>query len=182
MKKILYLIVIMAAAALIMACGSTAETQEPESPPPAAQPPASQPPASQPPASQPPATQPPPATTPPPQRDEGAVYEQYAGDLILDGARRYTVVSGDTLVRIARNQYGNGFYYPIIMMASRDVVQDPDRLRPGMVLTIPDINANINNPGARVSIRNFLFDIAIIEEQRNRQDTASGLRDIANSL
>ena len=177
MKKILYLIAIAVITALIMACGSTGETQEspPESPPPAAQPQTTQPPPAQP-----QTTQPPPAATPP--RDVEAVYEQYAGDLILEGARRYTVVSGDTLVRIARNSYGNGFYYPIIMMASRDVVQDPDRLRPGMVLTIPDIEANINNPGARVSIRNFLFDIAIIEDQRNRRDTANGLRDIANSL
>ena len=111
-----------------------------------------------------------------------SAYERYAAGLILDGAERYTVVRGDTLSQIAIAKYPSGFYYPVIMLASRDIVLDPDRIAPGMVLTIPDIQRNLNNATARANIKGFLFDIAIIEEQRNRDQTAEGIRTLANSL
>ena len=110
------------------------------------------------------------------------IYEQYAANLILEGARSYTVVRGDTLSRISRQFYGNGFYFPIIMMASRDLVVDHDRITPGMVLTIPDLQANLNNTGARGVMKNLFSEVAIIEDQRNRHDTADGLRSLADSL
>ena len=110
------------------------------------------------------------------------IYEQYADSLILEGARRYTVVRGDTLSRISRQFYGNGFYFPVIMMASRDLVVDHDRITPGMVLTIPDLQMNLNDQGARGVMRNLFNEVAVIEDQRNRHDTADGLRSLADSL
>jgi len=49
----------------------------------------------------------------------------------------YTVKSGDTLSKIARDQLGNANAYMDIFNANRDQLQDPDKIRPGQVLKIP---------------------------------------------
>jgi hypothetical protein len=121
------------------------------------------------------------------------VYDRYEGDLILDGAQTYTVVKGDSLNGISRAKYNNGYYYPIIMLASRDVVVDPDRIEPGMQLTIPDLEKNLNDSKARASIKRFLPEMAVIEDMRAdsapskdkaavRHATAKGLRDLADTM
>jgi nucleoid-associated protein YgaU len=49
----------------------------------------------------------------------------------------YTVKPGDSLSKIAREHLGNANLYLDIFNANRDVLQDPDKLKPGMVLKIP---------------------------------------------
>jgi len=49
----------------------------------------------------------------------------------------YTVKPGDSLSKIAKEHLGNGNLYMDIFNANRDVLQDPDKLKPGMVLKIP---------------------------------------------
>ncbi|MDR2194472.1 MAG: LysM peptidoglycan-binding domain-containing protein [Treponema sp.] len=90
------------------------------------------------------------------------VYNKYKSGLLLDGATSYTVVSGDTLTRIATAYYGsgNGYYFPIIMMASIDTIQDPDFIEPGMNITIPDIEKNLSDSIARANVKAFLKEIA----------------------
>jgi len=56
-----------------------------------------------------------------------------------DGERTYTVVSGDTLWRIAERQYGNGSHYMKIFEANTDVLEHPDRIYPGQKLRIPNL-------------------------------------------
>jgi nucleoid-associated protein YgaU len=51
--------------------------------------------------------------------------------------RTYTVVSGDTLSRIAQRVYGRASRWPKIFEANRDQLDDPDRIRPGQVLKLP---------------------------------------------
>jgi len=104
-----------------------------------------------------------------------------AADLILTGAETYTVVWGDTLTKISRSKYQNGFYYPLIMLASGNVIWDQDYLRPGMRLTIPRLQANLNDPKARDSIKSYLLEIASLTERKRPRD-AAGLRNLANSL
>ena len=111
-----------------------------------------------------------------------SIYDRFKKDLILDGAEKYTVVSGDTLSAIAREKYPNAFYFPVIMMASSDVVVDPDKIEPGMELTIPDLKKNLDDPKAKANIKKFLGEIAKVEEDRNRPNDAKGLRELANSL
>jgi hypothetical protein len=110
------------------------------------------------------------------------IYARHAGNLILDGAQNYTVRSGDTLFQIAVSFYQDGLYYPVIMLASRDTVLDPDQIAPGMVLTVPDLQVNLDNPRSRVSVRGVMLDCADIEESRGRRDTAQRMRTLANSL
>jgi len=52
--------------------------------------------------------------------------------------KTYTVKSGDTLSAIALAQYHDASKYKKIFEANRDVLQDPDKIKPGQVLTIPD--------------------------------------------
>lgn len=54
-------------------------------------------------------------------------------------ARFYTVVSGDTLSRIAREHYGDASKYPAIFEANRPMLEDPDKIYPGQVLRIPEL-------------------------------------------
>jgi len=111
-----------------------------------------------------------------------AAIQRHRGDLVMTGATRYTVASGDTLVNIARTFYDDGFFYPVIMLASSNVVLDPDRIEPGMVLTVPDLQRNLNNARARASLRSFMLEIAEVEDSRARGGTANGIRDRANAL
>ena len=140
----------------------------------------SEPPA--PPATTVPALPPPPTPAPVPAPAVQEVYEYHVDGLILDGAITYIVRSGDTLAQIARTFYNSGIFYPIILLASGDVVTDPDRIVPGMELIVPDLQRNLNDSEARAIIRNFLLDVAAIEENRNRHQTASSIRALANSL
>lgn len=58
-------------------------------------------------------------------------------------AQTYTVQSGDSLWKIAKNHYGDGAQYMQIYYANRDKIQDPDKINVGWELTIP--NANQSN-------------------------------------
>ena len=113
------------------------------------------------------------------------VYQQFRNDIILEGAGTYTVVSGDTLSKIARAQYGssNGLYFPLIMLASSDVVLDPDEIKPDMKLTIPDLQKNLDDAKAKGKIKSFLVEIAKVYDRRGKfASTADGLRELAASL
>jgi nucleoid-associated protein YgaU len=52
-------------------------------------------------------------------------------------AQFYTVKSGDTLSKIAKQYYGNANKYPTIFEANRPMLQNPDKIYPGQVLRIP---------------------------------------------
>jgi nucleoid-associated protein YgaU len=49
----------------------------------------------------------------------------------------YVVQSGDTLSKIATEFYGDARLYTKIFEANRDVLKDPDKIRPGQKLRIP---------------------------------------------
>lgn len=53
------------------------------------------------------------------------------------GARTYTVKSGDTLSKIAKEHLGDGNAYMKIFNANTDQLSDPDKIKPGQVLKIP---------------------------------------------
>lgn len=49
----------------------------------------------------------------------------------------YTVVTGDSLSKIAKHFYGDGNRWQKIFEANRDQIKDPDLIRPGQKLKIP---------------------------------------------
>jgi nucleoid-associated protein YgaU len=54
----------------------------------------------------------------------------------------YTVVSGDSLSKIARNHYGDGTKWQQIYEANKNVIgSDPDKIEVGQVLTLPKISS-----------------------------------------
>lgn len=52
-------------------------------------------------------------------------------------AKFHTVVKGDTLSKIAREQYGDANAYMRIFEANKPMLKDPDKIYPGQVLRIP---------------------------------------------
>jgi nucleoid-associated protein YgaU len=52
-------------------------------------------------------------------------------------AATYTVKAGDTLGKIAKEHLGNANAYMDIFNANRDLLDDPDKIKPGQVLKIP---------------------------------------------
>ncbi len=58
-----------------------------------------------------------------------------------DRYRAYTVHAGETLPAIAAREYENPALWTVIADANIDVIDDPRRLAPGTVLTIPKLNS-----------------------------------------
>ena len=106
------------------------------------------------------------------------VYHNYTVD--LEGAQTYTVESGDTLTAITKKFYGNqnGYYFPLIMIASSDVVLDPDLISPGMELTVPDFDKNIKNAEQAKKLSPYFKDIANVYKIK----TTNGAEDIRKEL
>jgi hypothetical protein len=109
------------------------------------------------------------------------VYRSY-DEIILDGAVEHAIKYGDTLTQLARKHYGEvaeeffgndgGYFFPLIMFASRAVVADPDKIVPGNTLTIPDLRQNLVNSTSRSQLKSMLLDIAFIYD--GKSDVASG--------
>jgi len=53
------------------------------------------------------------------------------------GGGSYTVKSGDSLSKIAKNELGDANAWKKIFEANRDVLDDPDKIFPGQVLKLP---------------------------------------------
>ena len=53
------------------------------------------------------------------------------------GATTYTVKAGDTLSKIAKEKLGDANAYMEIFNANKDQLSDPDKIKPGQVLKIP---------------------------------------------
>ncbi|WP_210131207.1 LysM peptidoglycan-binding domain-containing protein [Stenotrophomonas rhizophila] len=53
------------------------------------------------------------------------------------GGSTYTVKTGDSLSKIAKNELGDGNAWKKIFEANRDVLDDPDKIFPGQTLKLP---------------------------------------------
>ncbi len=99
------------------------------------------------------------------------VYGAHASSLILDGAQTYTVKKGDTLTAITKKFYAgkdeNGYYFPLIMLASRNVVSDPELITPGMKLTIPDFDKNISDRTNGKKLSAYFKDLTGVYKQKD---------------
>ena len=51
----------------------------------------------------------------------------------------YEVVSGDSLLKIAKREYGKASEWKRIYEANQDILKDPDKIFPGQMLKIPSL-------------------------------------------
>jgi nucleoid-associated protein YgaU len=49
----------------------------------------------------------------------------------------HVVEKGETLSKIAEEYYGDKMLYPKIFEANKDILEDPDKIKPGQRLRIP---------------------------------------------
>lgn len=56
---------------------------------------------------------------------------------VSTAGKRYTVVAGDSLSKIAKREYGDANDWHRIFEANRDIIKDPDMIHPGQSLAIP---------------------------------------------
>ena len=49
----------------------------------------------------------------------------------------YTIVSGDSLSKVAKQFYGNAMDYPKLFEANKEVIKDPDLIYPGQKIRVP---------------------------------------------
>lgn len=71
------------------------------------------------------------------EAEVAAAEEGKAGEAAWE-SKTYTVKSGDTLGKIAKEFYGNAMEYPKIFEANKPMLSDPDKIYPGQVLRIPE--------------------------------------------
>jgi len=55
--------------------------------------------------------------------------------------KTYVVQRGDSLSKIAKNEYGDAQKWKLILEANKDQIKNPDLIQPGMTLRIPPRNA-----------------------------------------
>jgi nucleoid-associated protein YgaU len=67
----------------------------------------------------------------------GSVDDQMTTAVQEPKAQFHTVVSGDSLSKIAKVYYGNPMKYPEIFEANKPMLTHPDKIYPGQVLRIP---------------------------------------------
>jgi nucleoid-associated protein YgaU len=51
--------------------------------------------------------------------------------------KMYSIVSGDSLSKIAKREYGNANAWTKIFEANKDVIKDPNKIFPGQKIKIP---------------------------------------------
>ena len=71
------------------------------------------------------------------------VFADLTADITIDSSSRcrekiYEVVAGDTLSKIAKHFYGDANKYMKIFEANKDQLKDPNMIRVGQKLRIPD--------------------------------------------
>ena len=72
-----------------------------------------------------------------------ASYADLTADITIDPSlpvpeAKYTVKSGDTLSKIAKQHYGDAGKYMKIFDANKGLLKDPDKIQVGQELVIPD--------------------------------------------
>ena len=69
--------------------------------------------------------------------DEMPDFSNVQGGSSSTATKTYEVVSGDSLSKIAKREYGNASEWTRIYEANRDILDDPNKIHPGQKLKIP---------------------------------------------
>ncbi len=88
---------------------------------------------------------------------DGTIRSELVSEVPADQSERmYQVVKGDSLARIAKRELGSYDRWMEVYERNRGVVSDPDRILPGMVLTIPS-GVWMNGNGKHVDYKTAQF-------------------------
>lgn len=76
-------------------------------------------------------------------KDVDPLYADLTADITIDSSLKapettYTVAAGDSLSKIAKQFYGDANKYMKIFEANKDQLKNPDLIKPGQTLRIPD--------------------------------------------
>ncbi|GHV86674.1 hypothetical protein AGMMS50230_22820 [Spirochaetia bacterium] len=84
---------------------------------------------------------------------------------------------------IAAIRYGgsNIYYFPLIRLANTSIV-DPDVIKVGTKLLIPDLQRNLNNAGAKAAIRDDMISVASQYDKKGKTNAAAALKNLASRL
>jgi len=106
------------------------------------------------------------------------------GELVMTNAVIHAVVWMDTLAELSSRSYGieNLYYFPLIRLANANVISDPDLIISGTSIYIPNLQANLDNSGARASLKAEMFSTAELYERRSMPRTAAEIRNLADKL
>jgi phage tail protein X len=104
-------------------------------------------------------------------------------EIVMKEAGNYRVVRGDSFSIIAVKLYGreNMFYFPLIRLANMTIT-NPDVLRAGANIIVPDLQANLNNETARILLKAEMLSTAEHYERQNQFNASAELRNLANKL
>ena len=69
--------------------------------------------------------------------DDMPDFSNVKGGSSSTATKEYVVVSGDSLSKIAKREYGDANAWPRIFEANKDVLKDPNKIFPGQKLRIP---------------------------------------------
>ncbi len=69
--------------------------------------------------------------------DDMPDFSNVKGGSSSTATKEYVVVSGDSLSKIAKREYGDANAWPKIFEANKDVLKDPNKIFPGQKLRIP---------------------------------------------
>ncbi len=66
--------------------------------------------------------------------------KNHSTDILNTEQKVYRIKPGDWLAKIAQNVYGDSNKWKIIYESNKDIIDDPNKIYPGMVLKIPNVN------------------------------------------
>lgn len=71
--------------------------------------------------------------------DDMPDFSNVKGGASSTATRFYVVVSGDSLSKIAKREYGDAQKWKQIFEANRDIIKDPNLIHPGQKLKLPPL-------------------------------------------
>ena len=116
-------------------------------------------------------------------KEEKTVYNE----LDLTNSKKHKVLYRETLSSIAKKYYGDdkGYFFPLILDASKEYISNPEVIIPGMILIIPDLDKNITDPYRKEYVKNILLETSDLYKTKKTyfsNKISTELRKTAESL
>jgi len=98
-------------------------------------------------------------------------------------AKVYQVAKGDTLLSIAKKFYGDdkGAYFPLIALASANLMSGSTELSVGHYIIIPDIDTNISASKNKKAVRKYFQDTAARYQKKETSTLAKSILSAADN-